>query len=403
MRVCCLTSLDKLVAYAEDWDRLAGGLPFRGWTWLSQWWRHYGPSNNAEAARTHLATLCVFDDDGALVGVAPWYLDCSAMRGRVLRPLGSGEVCSDYLGLLCHPDRQEAVLKSLADHLVRSAGNGGDDALRWDLIELDGIDAEDEMMSAFIDRLAGCGCSVHRRAGANCWRMELPANWESFVASFGKNLRREIRRLERHLIQTNRVVLHEVTRSDELPWAMDVLVELHQRRHKTLGEAGCFASARFLGFYRSVVPELLCQGRLQFFWLEIDGKPAAAEYQMIDNGVVYAYQSGVDPEALDFAPGKVIHLMILRQAIAGGYRAFDFLRGDEPYKARFGARPRPSVEFRVAPHRPVALLRHNLWLAKSNVKEWVKRRVRGQESGVRGQGVEARGQGSEDRESGIGD
>ena len=25
------------------------------------------------------------------------------MHGRVLRPLGSGEVCSEYLGVLCDP------------------------------------------------------------------------------------------------------------------------------------------------------------------------------------------------------------------------------------------------------------------------------------------------------------
>ena len=59
-----------------------------------------------------LAVLCVFDDADSLMGIAPWYLDCSAMHGRVLRPLGSGEVCSDYLGVLCHPAAEEAVVET---------------------------------------------------------------------------------------------------------------------------------------------------------------------------------------------------------------------------------------------------------------------------------------------------
>ena len=80
---------------------------------------------------------------------------------------------------------------------------------------------------------------------------------------------------------------------------------------------------------------------------------------------------------MEHQPGKLINLAILRQAIEHGYRAFDFLRGDEPYKARFGAQPRPSVEFRVVPRRTVAQLRHNLWLAGNNVKEWVKRGIGG--------------------------
>jgi CelD/BcsL family acetyltransferase involved in cellulose biosynthesis len=390
MQVRCVTTLEELRPYVGEWDRLAGGLPFRSWTWLSHWWRHYGPSKDAEAARTRLATLCVFDDNGALSGVAPWYLDCSAMRGRVLRPLGSGEVCSDYLGILCAPSRQEAVLESLADYLVKAAVDKDANAVRWDLLDLDGIDAEDGVMSAFAARLAERGCSVHRRAGVNCWRMELPSDWEGFVASLGKNLRREVRRLERHLFETNRAVLHEVKQLDELPRVMEILIELHQARHKMLGDAGCFASARFLAFYRSVVPELLRQGCLEFFWLELDGKPVAAEYQMVGDDVMYAYQSGVDPAALEHSPGKVIHLGILRHAIAGGYRAFDFLRGDEAYKAHFGARPRASVELRIAPHRPLAQFRHNLWLAGSSLKEWVKRGIRGQGSGVRGEGRGAR-------------
>jgi CelD/BcsL family acetyltransferase involved in cellulose biosynthesis len=204
----------------------------------------------------------------------------------------------------------------------------------------------------------------------------MPVDWASYLASFGKKRRRDMRRLEETLLDADHVVLHRVERIEELSEAMDILVDLHQRRRRSLGEVGCFASARFLAFYRDVVPDLFRRGQLHFYWLEIDGKPAAAEFQLVGNGVLYEYQSGIDPEAMEHRPGNLINTAILRDAIAGGYRAFDFLRGDEPYKARFGAQPRPSVEFRVAPHRPVAQLRHNLWLAGNNVKQWVKRGMR---------------------------
>lgn len=372
MRVYCLTALDELTPYADDWERLAAGLPFRGWTWLSNWWRHYGPRNDAETLRTRLATLCVFDNDDSLVGIAPWYLDCSAMRGRVLRPLGCGEVCSEYVGILCLPGREEPVVESLADFLLQNAFDDDPAAMRWDLLDLDGIDAEDREVSALVNCLAGSDCLVHRRPGMSCWRLELPTNWETYVASLSRNLRRDIRRLERDLLDTDRVVLHRVQRIEELPEAMDIFVDLHQRRRKALGEAGCFASARFLAFYRDVVPDLLRHGQLQFYWLELDGRPVAAEYQLVGNGILYEYQAGMDPAAMEHQPGKLINAAILRQAIAGGYRAFDFLRGNENYKARFGAKPRPTVRFRVAPHRPVAQLRHSLWVAGRNVKDWVK-------------------------------
>ena len=110
------------------------------------------------------------------------------------------------------------------------------------------------------------------------------------------------------------------------------------------------------------------QGHLQFHWLELDGRPVALEYHLTGGGVLYAYQAGVDPEAMEFQPGKLLNLATIRRAIEQGYRAFDFLRGDEPYKAHFRAAPRPSLELRIVPNRPSARLRHNLWLAGSRVK-----------------------------------
>ncbi len=318
-----------------------------------------------------------------LVGVAPWYLDCSAMRGRVLRPLGSGEVCSDYLSVLCQPGREGAVMEALADFLVQNALDDAPDALHWDLLELDDVDAEDRGVAELVRCLGGSACAVHRRAGASCWRLELPANWESYVASLGKHQRRTVRRLEREALRTDRVKLHVVTRLDELPRAMDILIDLHQRRRRALGEPGCFASNRFLGFFRDVVPELLRRGLVQLYWLELDGKPAAAEYHLAGGGVLYVYQAGVDPDLLVEQPGNLINLMILRRAIERGYRAYDFLRGEETYKVRFGAKARPCVAFRVAAPRAAARLRYNLWLAGNNVKQWMKRGVRGEGRGTR--------------------
>ncbi len=128
---------------------------------------------------------------------------------------------------------------------------------------------------------------------------------------------------------------------------------------------------------------MLAQGHVQFYWLELDGKPAAAEYQLVGDGVLYAYQAGVDPDAMGHQPGKLINLAILRRAIERGYRAFDFLRGDEPYKARFGAEPRPQVELHVVPRHALARLRHSLWLAGNNVKDWIKKEAaRGAERGA---------------------
>jgi CelD/BcsL family acetyltransferase involved in cellulose biosynthesis len=373
MRIACFATFDELTSYADDWDRLAAGVPFRSWTWLSCWWRHYGSQSRGESARRRLAVLCAFDDSDRPVGIAPWYLECSALHGRVLRALGSDEVCSDYLGVLCQPQMGDAVTESLADYLVEQAHSLRSDALRWDLLDWSGIDAEDREVAALERSLSQAGWGTYRRPSANCWRLKLPTVWDEYVAGLGKNFRRDVRRLERDFLQSKRAVLHVVDRLQDLPRAMEILVQLHQRRQRTRGEPGCFASPRFTAFYHEVVPELLRRGQVQFYWLELDGKPAAAEYQLVGDGILYAYQAGVDPDAMEHQPGKLLNVAILQCAIARGYREFDFLRGDEPYKARFGAESRRSVVIRIVPQHAVAQLRHGLWLAGKNLKQWAKR------------------------------
>jgi CelD/BcsL family acetyltransferase involved in cellulose biosynthesis len=393
MQVFCFSGLDQLAPYADDWDRLSAGVPFRSWTWLSAWWRHYGraqggsPGTRSQVAGIaslslaphrrdggpRLLVLGVFDSDDTLVGLAPWYLDGGGPSGRVVRLLGSGEVCSDYLSLLCQPGMEDRVAQAVADHLSELAAAENHQPLRWDLLRLESIDAHDRAADRLIAHLAERGNTVHRRAGPTCWRIELPPTWADYLATLSKSHRKQLRRLKRNLLDSGRAVLHSVRQTGELPQAIDLLVDLHQRRRRALGEPGCFASPRFTAFHREVMPQLFREGRLQLHWLELDGKPVAVEYHLAGGGIVYAYQSGIDPDALDRQPGRLITLAVLRRAIEQGYRALDFLRGDEPYKAHYRARPRPSFTVRVVPDRTAAQLRHGLWLAGSNVKRWMKR------------------------------
>ncbi len=372
MHIHLLKSIEELALYADAWDRLAGEVPFRSWTWLEHWWRCYG-SVGGKRQTSQLAVFAVFDETDSLVGVAPWYLNRSVASGRVLRMLGTGEVCSDYLSLLCQRGKEEAVIETVADFLLAAPADYFHEEPHWDLILLDGVDCEDYAVNRLADHLSGHGCAVHRRLGLNCWRLDLPASWEEYLGTLSRSYRRQIRRLEDDYFKKGRAILHGIERVDDLPWAIDLLIDMHQRRRQSLGDPGSFASPRFTAFIRGVLPELMRQGRLQFHWLELDGRPAALEYHLTGGGVLYAYQAGVDPEAMEFQPGKLLNLATIRRAIEQGYRAFDFLRGDEPYKAHFRAAPRPSLELRIVPNRPSARLRHNLWLAGSRVKQWIRR------------------------------
>jgi CelD/BcsL family acetyltransferase involved in cellulose biosynthesis len=321
-----------------------------------------------------LYVLAVYDG-AALVGLAPWFVERSTSQGHVIRFLGSGEVCSDYVTVLCEPDWEEPVAAALADWLTNPptlAWLSGNAMRPWDLIELEAVSAQDQTIGKLLDLLAEQDNLVHRRKGVRCWRLKLPACWDDYLAVLSRSHRKRVRRLDRRLFDTGRAQLRTVTREGELEQGLHLLADLHRRRRESLGDPGRFASERFSAFHSEVARRLLRCGQLRLQWLELDGTPIAAEYHLVGLGVVYAYQSGIDPAALDEEPGALIMLATIKQAIAERQTAFDFLRGDESYKAHWRAEPTATQDIRVVPSNPAARIRHGLWRAGDSVKNWLK-------------------------------
>jgi CelD/BcsL family acetyltransferase involved in cellulose biosynthesis len=373
MHVVRFTTLDGRPWLAEAWDRLAQGMPFRGWAWSSCWWRHYGADRRGGK---ELYVLGVMDGPERLAAVAPWYIKRSASRGRVLRFLGSGEVCSDYVSVLCLPGDEAAVSEALADWLFqaqrrrRAAG----DCDGWDLLDLGGADGEDRAVGCLAGALEARRSVVHRRPGLRSWRVRLPPTWPGYLALLSKDHRKQVRRVEKRWLEPARAVLRTVECRAQLDRGERILIDLHQRRHNALGQPGCFRSPRYAAFHHEVLPELLDRGQLQLHWIERDGRPVAAEYHLAGQAAMYAYQSGIDPQALADGPGTLAHVATLRRAIDLGFQEFDFLRGDEPYKAHWRAQPREILQAEVVPPRIGARLRHGLWRAGRGMKRWAQSR-----------------------------
>lgn len=363
MQARCITGWDELAALAPEWNALARGVPFRSWEWLGAWWRHYGLAA-APSTRRRLFAVAVRDFHQRLIGLAPWYLEPHPVRGNVVRFLGSGDVCSDYLSILCLPGCEDDVAAALAGWLCspRHAEQP------WDVLALTGVDAADGVTGRFIDELARRGAIVHRQPAVNCWRIPLPRSWNEYLTRVSRSHRKQLRRLERRLLDGGQAKLCTVATPGELDRGLNVVSQLHQRRRLDLGDAGRFADPRFAAFHREVAGQMLRHDRLRLAWIELDGRPIAAEYQLCGSDVIYAYQSGIDPDSLAEQPGRLAMMATLRLAIEQGYRAFDLLRGDEAYKAHWRAEPRPSLDVCVLPPHGPARLRQRAWLAGQQVR-----------------------------------
>jgi CelD/BcsL family acetyltransferase involved in cellulose biosynthesis len=68
-----------------------------------------------------------------------------------------------------------------------------------------------------------------------------------------------------------------------------------------------------------------------------DERPIAVQYGFVWQDTFYQYQGGWDAAFAKRSIGTVVVAEAIRLARKNGLRSFDFLRGDERYKYRFGA------------------------------------------------------------------
>lgn len=242
----------------------------------------------------------------------------------------------------------------------------------WDALELNAVDSSDEAVTSLVARLDEAECSVSESVADSYWAVEMPATWDEYLAGISKSHRKQLRQLERRVLDGDRVTWHRVHTEDDLKTAWKVLVDLHQRRRQSLGEPGCFASQAFRDFHHAVSQCLLQRGQLRISWLELDGSPAAAEYHVADGNTTYAYQGGVDPERLSDEPGRLSTILCMQQSIAEQHTRFDFLRGDEPYKAHWRATPHATCNYRIVPARRSARIRGRVLSVAETLHDWAR-------------------------------
>jgi len=356
LSVTCVTDLFELAPLADRWNRLAADVPFRRWEWVDSWWRHYRrPGMSAYV-------LLVRDVAGELVGVLPCYLAGGPFLERTIRLLGSGEICSDYLTLLAEPGLEQAVAEAVARRLSEQAA--GD----WSLVELDGVAQGEPAVEHLLESLRRRGHRIHIGRRTNGWRLNLPGGWEEYLAKVSKGRRVRIRQIVKRQLETGRVVSRIAETPEEFDCGWRIFCDLHQRRRQSLGEKGCFASERFTAFHEEVSRRFFATGKLRLHWVEMEGIPVAVDYAFVGGETIFCYQSGVDPRHLDAQPGWLDWTASIRRAISQGFRGFDFMRGNEPYKATFRAEPIPLSEIRIVGRRPVAVFRDQLWHAGRNCK-----------------------------------
>lgn len=301
--------------------RAAQPILFLTWQWQEHWWRAFGESRP-------LRLLTVRDSPGHLMGLLPLYQSSPG----TFRIVGGLQV-SDYLDLLAPAGGEEEAWAALLQH--RSA-----EPAVWDLHCLR---AASPTATRLPQMAPAYGLTARVSREERCPVLSLPGSWDQYLEGLsGKDrheLKRKLRRLDRELPGT-RVRSHGSVEGVEE--AMAAFLTLHRRSKP--GKTR-FMDERMEAFFRAVARALMERGWLRLWFLELEGEPLAACLTYEYGGSVGLYNSGFDPTRAVLSPGIVLLCHVIRDAIERGFRRFDFLRGEEPYKYGFG--PTPEDLFNV--------------------------------------------------------
>lgn len=334
MQIDVLTSESAFQTLKPEWLQLLGETSFQSVfftpQWQETWWRHFG-------AGRQLSIVAVRSDDGRLEGLAPLMRSHDDADGTRLEFIGDLELC-DYFDLLIARRRQDETVQAIVDYIVSEANEDVE-------ICLNNLSADSPTASLLKDRLTQNGLLVEKETIETCPTVVLPADWNAYLATLRGKDRHELRRKIRRAENAAELVYTVTDTAERLDEALDTFIMLHRMSQQD--DKQDFMTPVKVSFFTDMAHALWKEGWLELAFLYADDRPIAGLCCMTYGTTYAAYNSGYHPGYSHLSAGIVLFADRIRSAIHRGYGAFDFLRGNESYKYRFGASDRPLSQFMV--------------------------------------------------------
>jgi len=305
-------------AVEAEWRELLAGCdpayPFLSPAWQRIWWEEFGPSSEGEPVLLRVA-------DGAKV--------CAFVplmrEGGTMTFAGNSSIC-DYMDIVGASDGRadllEAVLRSLGEE-------------EWSELVLWAVREDSPTFKALPGVCTTLGLTCETEVEDVCPQLDLPGDWEEYLAGLDKKDRHELRRKLRKLSQGGEPELEVLTTEDDVNAAMDDFLKQHKTSR---ADKETFMTSQMEGFFRRVVPALAADGGVEMTFLRLGGVRAACVLCFRADGQLLLYNSGYEKAYAGLSVGLLSKALALQRAIEQGMRRFDFLRGAEPYKYDLGAR-----------------------------------------------------------------
>jgi CelD/BcsL family acetyltransferase involved in cellulose biosynthesis len=287
------------------------------------WWQTLGEGE--------LQIVAIRTEEDQLVGLAPLYVQSDDDGNKTVCFVGCVNV-SDYLDILVDPAYQQEVYACLATVLKNQLKR---DALF--LCSLPEASPTRNWLKATFSQASETQQDVSPS-------IELPASWDQYLESIDRKQRHEIQRKMRRVEEVEHT-FETITTEEDAQQSLPDFIRLHKA---SSSEKRDFWDENHLTFFNIFVPAAGAAGWLKLFFLKIGEVRAAAMLVFDYNNQYLLYNSGFDPNQFkNLSTGNVLTAYTIQKSIEENKSVYDFLRGNEEYKFRFGAESKPVYDISV--------------------------------------------------------
>jgi hypothetical protein len=293
-------------AWHEIFSRALNATPFLSYEWFL-------------ALSTYLfktdPEVMVFYREKKPVGIFPGMVENNTLRFH------TDERVTDVVDMLFISDYGKDILEGLVQYIET-------ENLHLDLFPV-------ESGSLLVNYISEHVSNVVSEHADLCPLLALPESWDEYLESLTGKSRHELRRKLRKVEDIEMKLLE--------PGDLDILFTLMAASDSTKRE---FLTLQMHDFFDAIARYFFHKKYLRFCATYLDNQPLGVLFSFHMHDYVYLYNSGFNPEYNHVSPGVVTIALDIKSAIEEGKKFYDFLRGDEDYKFRFGAHKRYTMRLR---------------------------------------------------------
>jgi len=328
MHIVIIRSLPELASLEKEWNDLlaisASHVPFLRHEYLMAWWQGLG---GGEWSHGELYIVTARGEDGQLIGIAPLFQTDNRDGEPALMLLGSIEI-SDYLDIITQPDNLPAFLDALLDHLAE------DQVSAPGLLDWYNLIDNSPTLPVLQSAAQRHGWKYVQQPLQHCPYIPLPGDWEKYICGVDKKQRHEIRRKLRRAEEYYLPVRWYITEDGaSIEGEIDAFLDLMACDT----DKAKFLTPAMRTQMHAIIQAANHAGWLQLAFIEVNGEKAAGYLNFDYMNHIWVYNSGLDFRFGELSLGWVLLGYLLEWANEHQRQYFDFMRGDEQYKYRFGA------------------------------------------------------------------